>query len=30
VTRETDSRPLQRWVTGAGVLLIVLMIGADS
>lgn len=30
VTRETDSRPLQRWVTGAGVLLIVLMVGADS
>jgi signal transduction histidine kinase/ActR/RegA family two-component response regulator len=30
VTRETDSRPLQRWITGAGVLLIVLMIGADS
>jgi signal transduction histidine kinase/ActR/RegA family two-component response regulator len=30
VTRDTDSRPLQRWVTGAGVLLIVLMVGADS
>lgn len=30
VTRGTDSRPLQRWVTGAGVLLIVLMVGADS
>ena len=30
MTRETDSRPLQRWVTGAGVLLIVLMVGADS
>ncbi|HKR35378.1 MAG TPA: hypothetical protein VJT10_11105, partial [Steroidobacteraceae bacterium] len=30
MTRDTDSRPLQRWVTGAGVLLIVLMVGADS
>jgi signal transduction histidine kinase/ActR/RegA family two-component response regulator len=30
VTRDTTSRPLQRWVTGAGVLLIVLMVGADS
>jgi len=30
VIRDSDSRPLQRWVTGAGVLLIVLMIGADS
>ena len=26
----SDSRRLQRWVTGAGVLLIVLMVGADS
>jgi len=30
VTRDTDSRRLQRWVTGAGVLLIALMVGADS
>jgi len=30
VTRDTDSRRLQRWVTGAGVLLVVLMVGADS
>jgi signal transduction histidine kinase/ActR/RegA family two-component response regulator len=30
VTRDTDSRPLQRWVTGAGVLLIALLVGADS
>ena len=30
VTRDTDSRPLQRWVTGAGVLLIILMVGADT
>ncbi|HKU13472.1 MAG TPA: ATP-binding protein [Steroidobacteraceae bacterium] len=27
---SADSRRLQRWVTGAGVLLIVLMVGADS
>jgi signal transduction histidine kinase/CheY-like chemotaxis protein len=30
VTHDTDAWPLQRWVTGAGVLLIVLMVGADS
>lgn len=30
VTRDTDSRRLQRWVTGAGVLLVALMVGADS
>jgi signal transduction histidine kinase/CheY-like chemotaxis protein len=30
VTRDTDSRRLQRWVTGAGVLLVVLMVGTDS
>lgn len=30
MTRDTDSRRLQRWVTGAGVLLVVLMVGADS
>lgn len=30
MNRDTDSRRLQRWVTGAGVLLIVLMVGADS
>lgn len=28
--REIDSGPLQRWVTSAGVLLIVLLVGADS
>jgi len=30
VTRDADSRALQRWITGAGVLLIALMVGADS
>jgi signal transduction histidine kinase/CheY-like chemotaxis protein len=30
VNRDPDSRRLQRWVTGAGVLLIALMVGADS
>jgi hypothetical protein len=30
VTRDTDSQGLQRWIVGAGVLLIALMVGADS
>lgn len=30
MTRDTDSRGLQRWIVGAGVLLIALMVGTDS
>ena len=30
VTRDSDSRRLQRWITGAGVVLIALMVGTDS